>query len=101
MARKKAVVLETISFDTQTRALNFFHEMLQRYVPGEQVMPEDTIHLAELIKRHPTYLSKVGPGVKYFEVMPEQFNSQCFCAVLNDGTKEGFSYKKCVTQKGD
>ncbi len=101
MARKKAVVLETISFDTQTRALNFFHEMLQRYVPGEQVMPEDTIHLAELFKRHPTYLSKVGPGVKYFEVMPEQFNSQCFCAVLNDGTKEGFSYKKCVTQKGD
>lgn len=101
MARKKPVILETISFDTQTLALNFFQEMLQRYVPGEQLTPEDTIHLSELFKRHPTYLSKVGPGVKYFEVMPEQFNSQCFCAVLNDGTKEGFSYKKCVTQKGD
>jgi hypothetical protein len=101
MARKKPVALETISFDTQTLALTFFHEMLQKYVPGEQVTPEDTIHLVELFKRHPSYLTKVGPGVNYFEVMPEQFSSQCFCAVLMDGTKEGFSYKKCVTQKGD
>lgn len=101
MARKKPVVLETISFDTQTLALTFFQEMLQKYIPGEQVTPEDTMHLAELFKRHPSYPTKVGPGVNYFEVMPEQFNSQCFCAVLKDGTKEGFSYKKCVTQKGD
>lgn len=101
MAKKKPVHLGTISFDTQTLASTFFHEMLQKYVPGEQVTPEDSIHLAELFKRHPSYLTKVGPGVKYFEVMPEQFNSQCFCAVLKDGTKEGFSYKKCVTQKDD
>ncbi len=101
MARKKPVVLETITFDTQTEAHTFFHEMLQRYIPGEQVTPEDALHLVELFKRHPSYAAKVGPGVSYFEVMPEQFNSQCFCAVLLDGTKEGFSYKKCVTQKGD
>ncbi|MDR3411910.1 MAG: DCL family protein [Formivibrio sp.] len=101
MARKKPVVLETIIFDTQTLALTFFHKMLQRYVPGERVSPEDTPYLAELFKRHPSYPTKVGLGVNYFEVMPEQFNSQCFCAVLKDGTKEGFSYKKCVMQKGD
>ena len=101
MAKRKPVVLQTISFDTQTLALNFFHEMLQRYVPGEQLSPDDAVHLAELFKRHPSYLMKVGPGVEYFEVMPEKFNSQCFCAVLKDGTKEGFSYKKCVTQKDD
>ncbi len=101
MARGKPVVLDTISFDNQTLAHSFFQEMLQRYVPGEQVSPEDTIHLAGLFKRHPSYPAKVGPGVNYFEVMPEKFNSQCFCAVLKDGTKEGFSYKKCVTQKDD
>jgi hypothetical protein len=99
MARGKPVVLKTISFGNQSLAHTFFHEMLQRYVPGEQVSPEDTIYLAELFKRHPSYLEKVGPGVHYFEVMPEKFNSQCFCAVLKDGTKEGFSYKKCVTQR--
>lgn len=32
---------------------------------------EDANHLAELFKRHPSYLTKVGPGVNYFEVMPE------------------------------
>ncbi len=101
MARGKPVVLETISFDNQTQAHAFFKEMLNRYVPGEIVSPEDTTHLAELFKRHPDYPTKVGPGVNYFEVMPEKFGSQCFCAVLKNGTKEGFSYLKCVTQRDD
>ena len=101
MARGKPVVLETISFDNQGQAHAFFKEMLNRYIPGEIVSPEDSAHLAELFKRHPSYPTKVGPGVNYFEVMPEKFGSQCFCAVLKDGTKEGFSYPKCVTQKGD
>ncbi len=101
MARGKPVVLGTKSFNNQAQAHAFFQQMLQRYVPGEKVSPEDTIHLAELFKRHPTYAAKVGPGVSYFEVMPERFGSQCFCAVLKNGTKEGFSYQKCVTQRDD
>ncbi len=101
MARGKPVILESVSFDNQTLAHAFFQEMLQRYVPGEQVSPEDTVHLIELFKRHPSYLEKIGLGVSYFEVMPADFGSQCFCAVLKDGTKEGFSYKKCVTQRLD
>lgn len=101
MARGKPVILDSISFDNQSLAHAFFQKMLQSYVPGEQVSSEDTIHLIGLFKRHPSYPEKVGPGVSYFEVMPADFGSQCFCAVLKDGTKEGFSYKKCVTQRGD
>lgn len=101
MARGKPVVLDSIRFENQKQALSFFQSMLQKYVPGEKVSPEETVHLTELFKRHPSYLDKVGPGVSYFEVMPEKFGSQCFCAVLRDGTKEGFSYIKCVTQRGD
>lgn len=101
MARGKPVVLDSISFNNQAEAHVFFQQMLQRYVPGEQVSPDDTVHLTELFKRHPSYPEKVGPGVNYFEVMPEKFGSQCFRAVLKDGTKEGFSYKKCVTQRDD
>lgn len=99
MGKAKPVLLSTKQFKTQKLAHDFFQEMLQRYVPGERISPDDTNHLAELFKRHPSYLEKVGPGVAYFEVMPEQFNSQCFCAVLKDGSKEGFSYTKCVTQR--
>lgn len=101
MARGKPVILKTISFENQGLAHTFFQKMLQTYVPGEKVSPEDATHLGELFKRHPSYSSKVGPGVDYFEVMPEKFGSQCFCAVLKDASKEGFSYKKCVTQKDD
>lgn len=101
MARGKPVALRTISFDNQYSALSFFQKILQSYVPGERVSPEDTIHLMELFKRHPSYSEKIGPGVEYFEIMPEKFGSQCFCAVLKNGTKEGFSYKKCVTHKGN
>ncbi|MDI9331174.1 MAG: DCL family protein [Alphaproteobacteria bacterium] len=101
MARGKPVALETISFDNQSQAHAFFKEMLNRYVPGETVSHEDASHLAELFKRHPSYLTKVGTGVSYFEVMPEKFGSQCFCAVLKNGAKEGFSYQRCVTQRDD
>lgn len=101
MARGKSVVLDSISFDNQKQAHAFFQEILQRYVPGEIVSLEDSIHLTELFKRHPSYLEKVGTGVKYFEIMPAEFGTQCFCAVLMDGSKEGFSYRKCVTQRLD
>ena len=101
MARGKSVVLDSISFDNQSQAHAFFQEILQRYVPGEIVSPEDSIHLTGLFKRHPSYPEKVGPGVNYFEIKPAEFGSQCFCAVLMDGSKEGFSYKKCVTQRLD
>lgn len=101
MARGKPVILDSKSFDNQSQAHAFFQDMLQRYVPGEHVSPDDTVHLTALFKRHPNYLEKVGPGVSYFQVIPADFGSQCFCAVLKDGTKEGFSYKKCVTQRLD
>lgn len=101
MGKGKPVILDSMSFDNQSKAHAFFKEMLNRYVPGEIVSPEDSIHLIELFKRHPSYLDKVGPGVNYFEVMPADYGSQCFCAVLMDGSKEGFSYMKCVTQRSD
>lgn len=101
MARKKPLVLGCISFDKQGDALTFFQRILQNYVPGEQLSSEDERYVGELFKRHPDYPTKVGSGVKYFEVMPKQYGSQCFCAVRTDGTKEGFSYKKCITQKKD
>lgn len=101
MARGKPVALETIEFDNQSLALDFFRSMLNRYIPGERVEQNDAMHLAELFKRHPDYTSKIGNGVDHYEVMPGDYGTQCFCAVRTDGSKEGFSYKRCVTQKND
>lgn len=75
--------------------------MLNRYIPGERISPEDATHLGSLFKRHPEYSTKVGSGIDYFEVMPADYGTQCFCGVRTDGSKEGFSYIKCVTQRID
>ncbi|HDR9499062.1 TPA: DCL family protein [Burkholderia cepacia] len=90
-----------MSFDNQSLARQFFREMLNRYVPGERVSPEDTINLRALFKRHPEYATKKGSGIDYFEVMPGDYGTQCFCAVRTDGSKEDFSYIRCVTQRLD
>ncbi|GGX08655.1 DCL family protein [Undibacterium macrobrachii] len=101
MVRGKFVTLDSVHFANQSLAHAFFKEILNRYVPGEIVTPEDTVHLFGLFKRHPNYLEKNGAGVSHFEVMAADYGSQCFCAVLKDGSKEGFSYKRCITQKND
>ena len=101
MGKGKPVIIESRSFDNQSQAHAFFREMLNRYVPGEKVSPDDSVHLSGLFKRHPSYTEKVGPGVEYFEIMPADYGTQCFCAVLTNGNKEGFSYQKCVTQRSD
>ncbi|MBK7675877.1 MAG: DCL family protein [Candidatus Accumulibacter sp.] len=91
MGRGRPVILNSVSFDNQSQAADFFKEMLNRYIPGEHVSPEDSTHLAGLFKRHPKYAEKVGSGVDYFQVIPADYGTQCFCAVRMDGTKERFS----------
>ena len=101
MARKKPVTLETMHFQTQSAALVFLKSMLNEYIPGEVVSYAHSIDLSAAFRRHPDYESKKGCGIDHFEVMPGDYGSQCFCVVRSDGTKEGFSYKRCITQKLD
>lgn len=99
MGRAKPVVLDTRTFATQEEARGFFSEMLQRYIPGEEVCGDDARLLSSLFERHPDYLEKRGAGVKRYEVMPAEYGTQCFCVVRLDGTREGFSYHACIAKK--
>ena len=101
MGRGKKLAVGSINFENQSQAKDFFKAMLNRYIPGEKISAEDSPHLASLFERHPGYLTKIGSGISHFEVMPADYGTQCFCAVRFDGSKEGFSYIKCVTQKAD
>lgn len=94
-------MLDTIEFKNQSSALEFFKTMLNRYIPGERLKHDDAIFLAGLFRRHPDYNSKVGTGIDHFGVMPGDFGSQCFCIIRTDGSKEDFSYIRCVNQKRD
>lgn len=101
MARGKLVAVGQLAFPNQTLALEFFKEMLNRYIPGEQVCDADAVHLAALFERHPHYTEKSKGGISRFEVTTGDYGTQCFCAVSLCGAKEGFSYKRCVTQRMD
>jgi hypothetical protein len=101
MARKKPIIIGETAFETQSSALTFYKKMLNSYIPSEKVSEIDSSKLEHLFKRHPDYEKKVGNGISHFEVMVGDYNSQCFCVIRKDGTKEGFSYKRCITQKTD
>lgn len=101
MARGKSVAVGQVTFPNQTLALTFFKEMLNRYIPGERVSETDAVHLSALFERHPDYAEKSKGGIARFEVTTGDYGTQCFCAVSTSGVKEGFSYKRCVTQRLD
>ncbi len=101
MARGKSIAVGQVTFPNQTLALAFFKEMLNRYIPGERVSGTDTVHLSALFERHPDYAEKSKGGIARFEVTTGDYGTQCFCAVSTSGVKEGFSYKRCVTQRLD
>lgn len=98
MGRAKAVDLGIKKFRSESEAMEFFHNMLQGYSPGDRVSDEDAALLAKLLERHPDSDIKIGEGIDHFEVMSHSFNSQCFAVHRTDGSFEDFSYRWCVTE---
>jgi len=54
--------------------------------------------LMEMLKRHPEYRKKLGPGVRAFRVTTSEYKNRCFEVIRVDGTETDFSYTKCVTE---
>ena len=96
MARAKPVILSTRVFAKQGDAQAFFSKMLGAYKPGDRVSLIDQNDLAELLKRHPDAVAKIGSGIDHFEVQEADYDTQCFRLVRTDGTWERFSYHVCV-----
>ena len=99
MARGKPVEIATRSFDNQSRATEYFREMLSRYKAGDRVSDSDALDLSALLERHDEYLQKVGKGVDHFEVMATEHGTNCFRIARIDGTGTDFSYRHCITQR--
>ena len=99
MARGKPVEIATRSFENQSKATDFFKEMLGRYKAGDKVNPDDSLNLSALLERHDEYPQKVGCGVDHFEVMATEHGTNCFRIVRTDGSGTDFSYRHCITQR--
>jgi hypothetical protein len=95
MGRAKPIELPGISFAKQGDAELFFQKMLHRYADGERINAEDSILLAQLLRRHPD--DKIGIGVDYFyrQKNPDQPTSG-FHISRADGEWTDFSYLRCI-----
>ena len=97
MARGKPVEIRTRTFENQKVATAYFKEILNRYQPGEQLSNDDALDVSALLERHPNFVSKIGCGVDYFQVIGTEHGTNCFCIVRTDGSTTDFSYPRCIT----
>lgn len=96
MTKAQAVEIAGHQFHRKTDALSFLKAMLNRYRPGATVNDEDGSFLLQALKRHPEAITKIGCGVRGFEVRSADYGTQCFWILRVDGSEERFSYKSCI-----
>jgi hypothetical protein len=96
MANAQLVKIAGHQFSRKTDALAFLKVMLNRYRPGDTVGAQDSEFLLEALKRHPEAVTKIGSGVRGFEVRSADYGTQCFWILRVDGSDERFSYKSCI-----
>ncbi len=86
-----------VVFPTKGDATKFFQRMLHSYSPGDRVNDLDAPMLLALLSQSEDAEKKIGVGIKEFKVKLDDWTSQCFELIRNDGTKTDFSYRKCLT----
>ncbi|TPN12878.1 DUF3223 domain-containing protein [Mesorhizobium sp. B2-1-3] len=96
MAKAQPIEIAGEKFEKKRDALDYMKAMLNRYRPGSSVSATDAAFLAEALKRHPEARTKIGAGVRGFEVRSADYGTQCFWILRTDETEERFSYKICV-----
>ncbi len=93
------IVIGTLQFNTQTKALAYFKTMLARYRAGDSISATDAAHLHNLIERHPQAPQKIGCGIAGFYVEQTDKGTCCFWLERIDGSRTDFSYISCVKAK--
>jgi len=90
------VAIGTREFKTKTEAVKHFTDMLARYDNGQGVTGTDLDDLNSLIEKHPRFEEKIGNGIKRIFADWIQHGARCFWIERSDGTKEDFSFRKCI-----
>ena len=96
-----AVKLGPLTFDLAEDAVSYFSQLLGAATPRQNMNEYERMVLNALLERgHPAYADKAGShGIKHFMVDDHpEFGSKCFWLVRGDGSREDFSYRKCVLQ---
>jgi hypothetical protein len=96
MARSKPVNLGHLSFDKQGEALAYFRELLAQAPVGATLKGNDYRDVEALLSGHPRAQEKIGSGIAELIVDSGEMGDKCFHVIRDDGSKENFSYKKCI-----
>jgi len=93
------VKLGTHIFKTSDALFNYLHNALMNTKIGQDVRYDECIILLDLLKKgHERAAEKLGCGISSIKVEfhPTHRRSKCFMLYRRDGSKEDFSYIKCV-----
>ena len=90
------VTIGSREFKTKKEANEYYSSMLLRYSWKEDVTGEDLKDLLELVHEHPNHKGKIGPGILRIYKDRTEHGQGCFWAERTDGTKDNFSFKKCI-----
>jgi hypothetical protein len=95
---RKPLTVGAHSFAKQADCAEHCKQMLAGYVIGDIVEGDDAAFLRALIERHPEADEKIGVGIHYFFIGPNDAGSyHGFRICRVDGTVIDFSYRACVT----
>lgn len=86
------------TFATGTECSDYFRSLLTQLSHEQDLNEyEFTMVMALLRKGHADPEGKIGSGVKAIQIKPhEEMDSICFFVHRTDGSKENFSYRKCI-----
>lgn len=96
MARSKPITLGHLSFKKQGDALAYFKDLLSGISPGTALMGNEYRDVEALLSGHPRAQEKIGTGIATLLVDVADFDGKCFHIIRSDGSRENFSYKKCI-----
>lgn len=87
------------TFKTKKEAEAFIQSVLYKYPPNNALEGDDLAFVCDLLALHPDKDKKIGIGIKSIIIEKETaFNrTSHFSVIRMDGSKEDFSFKKCLT----
>ncbi|KAF5831878.1 hypothetical protein DUNSADRAFT_12415 [Dunaliella salina] len=99
--RDEPAHLGFMKFNNLDDLVNYFKHLLVVAPKNVDMNEYEHVVLLDLLKQHPEWDRKVGPGIKTFQVrdieVPEG-TARAFFAMRKDGSMEDFSFIKCAGQ---
>jgi hypothetical protein len=94
--KKLAVYLNGKSYN-KTKALDLLKGILNAYPLGSELSAEDCQTVLDALEYHPSKDEKIGVGIRAVEVVREEmYGGRRFELVRIDGSRQDFSYIKCL-----